>query len=100
MHRSTRRKFTSEDKIRVILEGFRKEISVSELCRRESIPSTIYYRWMKDFMEAGKSRLKRDALRDATGNEVKELREENNRLKQLAGEQALQIQLFKKSLNS
>ena len=55
---------------------------------------------MKDFMEAGKSRLKRDALRDATGNEVKELREENNRLKQLAGEQALQIQLFKKSLNS
>jgi len=100
VHRSTRRKFTSEDKIRVILEGFRKEISVSELCRRESIPSTIYYRWMKDFMEAGKSRLKRDALRDATGNEVKELREENNRLKQLAGEQALQIQLFKKSLNS
>jgi len=100
VHRSTRRKFTSEDKIRIVLEGFRKEISVSELCRRESIPSTIYYRWMKDFMEAGKSRLKRDALRDATGNEVKDLREENNRLKQLAGEQALQIQLFKKSLNS
>ena len=68
VHRSTRRKFTSEDKIRIVLEGFRKEISVSELCRRESIPSTIYYRWMKDFMEAGKSRLKRDALRDATGN--------------------------------
>ena len=99
VHRSTRRKFTSEDKIRVVLEGFRKEISVSELCRRESLPSTIYYRWMKDFMEAGKSRLKRDALRDATGSEVKELREENTRLKQLAGEQALQIQLFKKSLN-
>lgn len=99
VHRSTRRKFTSEDKIRVVLEGFRKEISVSELCRRESIPSTIYYRWMKDFMEAGKSRLKRDVLRDANGSEVKELREENNRLKQLAGEQALQIQLFKKSLN-
>jgi len=99
VHRSTRRKFTSEDKIRIVLEGFRKEISVSELCRRESIPSTIYYRWMKDFMEAGKSRLKRDALRDATGSEVKELREENDRLKQLAGEQALQIQIFKKSLN-
>ena len=99
VRRYTRRKFSAEDKIRIVLEGFRKEISVSELCRRESIPSTIYYRWMKDFMEAGKSRLKRDALRDATGSEVKELREENDRLKQLAGEQALQIQLFKKSLN-
>jgi len=100
VHRKTRRKFAAEDKIRIVLEGFRKEISVSELCRRESIPSTVYYRWMKDFMEAGKSRLKRDALRDATGSEIKDLREENDRLKQLAGEQALQLQLFKKSLQS
>ena len=98
VHRSTRRKFTSEDKIRIVLEGFRKEISVSELCRRESIPSTIYYRWMKDFMEAGKARLKGDSLRDATEGEVKRLREENARLKELAGDQALKLQLFKKSL--
>jgi transposase len=97
---NTRRKFSAEDKIRIVLEGFRKEIPVSDLCRRESISSAIYYTWLKDFMEAGKSRLKRDALRDATGNEVKQLREENARLKELVGEQALKIQIFKKSLKS
>jgi transposase len=97
---NTRRKFSAEDKIRIVLEGFRKEIPVSDLCRRESISSAIYYTWLKDFMEAGKSRLKRDSLRDATGNEVKQLREENARLKELVGEQALKIQIFKKSLKS
>jgi transposase len=97
---NTRRRFSAEDKIRIVLEGFRKEIPVSDLCRRESISSAIYYTWLKDFMEAGKSRLKRDSLRDATGNEVKQLREENARLKELVGEQALKIQIFKKSLKS
>jgi transposase len=73
----TRRRFTAEDKIRIVLEGFRKEIPVSDLCRREGISSALYYPWLKDFMEAGKARLKRDSLRDATGSEVKGLREEN-----------------------
>src|SRR5664280_864668 len=96
----TRKRVSSEDKIRIVLEGFRKELPISDLCRRESISSAIYYTWLKDFMEAGKSRLKRDSLRDATGGEVKHLQEENNRLKELAGEQALKIQIFKKSLKS
>jgi len=95
----TRRKFSAEDKIRIVLEGFRKEMPVSDLCRREGLSSALYYSWLKDFMEAGKARLKGDSLRDATQSEVKELKAENERLKELAGEQALQIQLLKKSLN-
>jgi len=95
----TRRQFSAEDKIRIVLEGFRKEIPVSDLCRREGISSALYYSWLKDFMEAGKARLKGDSLRDATQSEVNELRAENGRLKELAGEQALQIQLLKKSLS-
>jgi transposase len=96
----TRKKFFAEDKIRIVLEGFRKEIPVSDLCRRENISTAIYYSWLKDFMEAGKARLKGDSLRNATKSEVKELREENFRLKELLGEQALEMQLLKKSLVS
>jgi transposase len=81
------------------LEGFRREVPVSDLCRREEISTAIYYSWLKDFMEAGKARLRGDSLRDATRSEVKRLREENGRLKELVGEQALRIELFKKSLN-
>lgn len=95
----TRRRFSAEDKIRVVLEGFCKEMPISDLCRREGISSALYYSWLKDFMEAGKARLKGDTLRDATHSEVKELRRENARLKELVGEQALEIQLLKKSLN-
>jgi transposase len=95
----TRRRFSAEDKIRIVLEGFRKEMPVSDLCRREGISSALYYSWLKDFMEAGKVRLKGDTLRDATQSEVKGLRQENARLKELVGEQALEIQLLKKSLN-
>ena len=95
----TRRRFSAEDKIRIVLEGFRKEMPVSDLCRREGISSALYYSWLKDFMEAGKARLKGDTLRDATQGEVKGLRQENGRLKELVGEQALEIQLLKKSLN-
>jgi transposase len=95
----TRRRFSAEDKIRIVLEGFRKEMPVSDLCRREGISSALYYSWLKDFMEAGKARLKGDTLRDATQGEVKGLRQENARLKELVGEQALEIQLLKKSLN-
>ena len=97
--RQTRRKFSSEEKIRIVLEGFRKEIPISDLCRRENISTAIYYSWLKDFMEAGKARLQGDSLRNATKSEVKTIKEENNRLKLLLGEQALHIQLLKKSLN-
>jgi transposase len=98
--RYTRKRFSSEDKIRIVLEGFRKEIPTSDLCRRENISTAIYYTWLKDFMEAGKERLKRDNLRDATKSEVKSLREETERLKQVIGEQALSIHILKKSLNA
>src|SRR4030043_2177119 len=98
--RHTRKRFFAEDKIRIVLEGFRKEILVSELCRRENISTAIYYSWLKDFMEAGKGRRKGDSLRNATNSEVKGLREENSRLKELLGEQALEMQLLKKSLVS
>jgi transposase len=94
----TRRKFSAEDKIRVVLEGFRKEISVAELCRRERINPTVYYSWLKQFMEGGKSQLRGDTLRSATRDEVSSLREENARLKELAGEQVLELSLFKKRL--
>lgn len=96
--KATRRKYSAEDKIRIILEGFRKEIPVTELCRRERINTAIYYSWLKDFMEAGKARLKGDALREANRSEVESLRGENQRLKELAGEQALEINLLKKVL--
>jgi transposase len=95
----TRRRFSAEDKIRIVLEGFRREIPVSDLCRREEISTAIYYSWLKEFMEAGKARLRGDSLRDATRSEVKRLKDENGRLKELVGEQALRIELFKKSLN-
>ena len=100
VRQKTRKRFSSEEKIRIVLEGFRNEIPISDLCRRENISTAIYYSWLKDFMEAGKMRLKGDSLREATKSEVKHLREENSRLKELLGEQALNIQLLKKSLNA
>ena len=96
--KTTRRKFSAEDKTRIVLEGFRKEIPITELCRRENIASGIYYSWLKDFMEAGKARLKGDSLRSANEQEVRQLRDENARLKELVAEQALNLQVFKKSL--
>ncbi len=98
--RVNRKRLSAEDKIRIVLEGFRKELSVTDLCRRESIHVSLYYSWLKDFMEAGKSRLKGDSIRSANENEVKHLQAENNRLKTLAGEQALELCLLKKSLNA
>ena len=98
VRKASRRRFTAEDKIRIVLEGFRKEIPISELCRRESIAGTVYYSWLKDVMEAGKARLKGDSIRSANEQEVRDLKEENARLKELVAEQALQLQVFKKSL--
>jgi len=80
--RITRRKFTAEEKIRIVLEGFRRDTPIRDLCRREGIRPSTYYAWLKDFMEAGKERLARDMVRDATKAEVQELKRENNRLKQ------------------
>jgi transposase len=79
------------------MEGIRGEVSVSELCRREGIHPTIYYKWLKDFMEAGKGRMRGDALREATSDEVKALRQENDRLKQLVADLSVANMLLKKS---
>ena len=94
--RATRKRFSAEDKIRIVLEGLRKEISIAELCRREGIHAQVYYSWSKDFMEAGKTRLKGDSLRNANDAEVKDLRRENERLKNVIGEQVLEMSLIKK----
>ena len=87
---ATRRKYTPEEKVRIVLEGFRREVTVSGLCRREGIKPHSYYAWTKEFMEAGKERLTRDAVRDATQQEVQGLRRENVELKQLVAEVAVQ----------
>ena len=93
----TRRKFPAEEKIRIVLEGIRGEVAVSELCRREGIHPTIYYKWLKDFMEAGKGRLRGDTKREATSEEVRQVREENERLKQLVTELSLANLTLKKA---
>ncbi len=94
---ATRRKYTPEEKIRIVLEGFRREVTVSDLCRREGIKPGAYYAWTKEFMEAGKERLTRDSVRDATRQEIEQLRHENNELKQLVGELFLELHRFKKT---
>jgi len=98
VRRYTRRKYTAEDKIRIILEGMKREVSTAELCRKEGINPNVYYVWTKDFMEAGKARLQGDNRRQANESEVMELRRENERLKVLLAEQLLETSLFKKSL--
>jgi transposase len=94
----TRRHFSAEDKIRIVLEGVRGELPVSELCRRERVHTTVYYKWLKDFMEAGKRRLRGDIQREAGREEVASLKEENARLKQLVADYALDLMALKKSL--
>ena len=94
---ATRRRYTPEEKVRIVLEGFRREVTVNDLCRREGIKPHSYYAWTKEFMEAGKERLSRDAVRDATRQEIGELRRENGELKQLVGELSLQVSRLKKT---
>ena len=96
--RATRRKYTPEEKVRIVLEGFRGEIGITALCRREGIHPTVYYAWLKDFMEAGKTRLEADSARDATRAEVEALKRENERLKQLVAELSLQVHVLKKTV--
>ena len=98
IRRNTRRKYSAEEKIRIVLEGFKGEVSIVELCRREGIVSNLYYRWSKDFLEAGKKRLAGDTAREATSSEVGDLRSENDQLKQLVAELSLKLRLAKKSL--
>ena len=97
VRRITRRKFTPEEKIRIVLEGFRHEIPIRDLCRREGIRPNVYYAWLRDFMEAGKERLARDMVRDATKAEVDCLKRENERLKQLVADLSLKVHILKKS---
>jgi transposase len=97
VRRATRRKFTPEEKVRVVLQGFRREVPVSELCRREGIKPNVYYAWLKDFMEAGKARLQADTLRDATRSEVDGFRRENEQLKQLVADLSLEVLVLKKT---
>jgi len=98
IRRKTRRQYSSEEKIRIVLEGLKGEVSISELCRREGIVSNLYYRWSKDFLEAGKKRLAGDTSREATSSEVSDLRSENEQLKQLVAELSLNNRLLKKSM--
>ena len=96
VRRATRRKYTPEEKVRIVLEGFRGEIGISTLCRREGIHPTVYYAWLKDFTEAEKARLHVDSARDATRAEVEVLKRERDQLKQLVAELSLQVHMLKK----
>ena len=98
IRRKTRRKFSSEEKIRIILEGLRGEASIAEICRKEGIHPNHYYRWSKDFLEAGKKRLQGDTTREANSDEVGQLRKENDQLKELVATLSLKNQVLKKSL--
>ena len=97
--RNTRRKFNSEEKIRINLEGLKGEDSIANICRKEGIAPSVYYKWSKSFLEAGKRKLNGDTMREATSDEVSELRKENEQLKQLVAEITLQNRVLKKSLS-
>jgi transposase len=92
-----RRKYTPEEKVRIVLEGFRREVAIRDLCRREGIKPGAFYAWTKDFMEAGKERLTRDAARDATRMEIEHMKRESTDLKQLVAELSLEVFRFKKT---
>ena len=97
IRRHTRRKYSAEEKIRILLEGMRGESSIAELCRREGLSPNVYYRWSKDFLEAGKKRLDGDIVREANSDEVRKLRKENDRLKQAVADLFVSNTLLKKS---
>ena len=97
IRRATRRQFSAEEKIRIVLEGLRGEESIAELCRREGIASSMYYGWSKEFLEAGKKRLAGDTARAATSDEVKDLRREASALKEVVADLTLENRLLKKA---
>ena len=94
---ATLRRYTPEENIRIVLEGFRREVTVNDLCRREGIKPHSYYSWTKEFMEAGKERLSRDTVRDATQREVEQLKREDGELKQLVADLSLEAYRLKKT---
>ena len=96
--RQTRKQYSAEEKIRIVLDGLRGEDSIAELCRREGIAQGLYYKWSKDFMEAGKKRLAGDIVRQANTGEVTTLRREARELKEVVAEQTLKLRLLKKSM--
>ena len=98
IRRATRKRHSSEEKIRIVLDGLRGESSIAELCRREGIAEGLYYAWSKEFLEAGKRRLAGDTARAATSGEVKDLRRQAQELKAVVAEQALELRLLKKSM--
>ena len=98
IRRATRKQYSAEEKIRIVLEGLRGEDSIAELCRREGIAQGVYYKWSKDFMEAGKRRLAGDTSRGANTDEVRDLRREARDLKEVVAEQMLEMRLLKKSM--
>src|SRR3977135_2041835 len=100
IRRATRRHFSAKDKIRIVLEGLRGEDSIAELCRREGIAQNLYYRWAKNFLEAGKKRLAGDTARAATSDEVKDLRREAGALKEVVADLTLENRLLKKSVTA
>jgi transposase len=97
IRRVTRKKYSSEEKIRIVIDGLRGEYSVAELCRKEGIHPNLYYNWSKEFMEAGKRRLAGDTKRDATSGEVQDLKNENTELKEMVAELSLQLRRAKKN---
>jgi transposase len=98
IRRATRRQYSAEEKIRVVLDGLRGESSIAELCRREGIAESLYYSWSKEFLEAGKKRLAGGTARNATTEEVRRLRDEARALKEVVAEQALDLRLLKKNM--
>ena len=100
IRRKTRRRFSAEEKIRIVLEGLRGEESIATLCRRESLNPNLYYRWSKEFLEAGKKRLVGDTTREATSSDVTDLRKEHARLKQVVAEMVLENRLLKKTVTA
>ena len=98
IRRATRKQYSAEEKIRIVLDGLRGEESIAELCRREGIAQSLYYNWSKEFLEAGKKRLAGDTARAASTSEVKDLRREARELKEVVAEQALELRLLKKSM--
>ena len=99
LKRKTRKAYSSEEKIRIIIEGMRGEVSIAELCRKEGISQGNYYKWSKDFMEAGKRRLSGDTMREANTSEVQNLKGENTDLKELVAELSLEVRVLKKNLS-
>ena len=97
IRRNSRKQYSGEEKIRVVLEGLRGEETVAELCRREGISQSVYYRWSKEFLEAGKQRLVGNTKREASSEDVQALRHENEQFKQLVAELALRNRVLKKS---